>query len=286
MTRRAIAAGIAAVIAACSDPPPRPIASRPAIAAPAAVDAAIDPGFVGVIVAAESVDVAPPFAGVVAAVHVRPGDAVAAGAVVAELDPRPIDDELRAAAAALTAAVALRRQATIDRADAERRRGVERAAVAAGVSPGTSLDEAELAVARAEAQVEGATAAAAIAGARRDTAQRHRAETRLTARAAGTVALRFRDPGATVAAGAAIVRIVGQGGLRLRFAVAPERAATLVPHATVTAIIDTVDEPVTATIAQVSPALDPASGLVVIEAVLPSSCATLRPGLGARVHAR
>ena len=104
--------------------------------------------------------------------------------------------------------------------------------------------------------------------------------------AAGTVALRFRDPGATVAAGAAIVRIVGQGGLRLRFAVAPARAAALVPQATVTAIIDTVDEPVTATIAQVSPALDPASGRVVNEAVLPSRCATLRPGLGARVHAR
>ena len=86
-------------------------------------------------------------------------------------------------------------------------------------------------------------------------------------------------------AGAPVVRIVGHAGLRLRFAVPPERAGGFAPGTAVTATIDTVATEVAATIEQVSPALDPASGLVLIEAALPNdpTAAALRPGLAARV---
>ena len=99
----------------------------------------------------------------------------------------------------------------------------------------------------------------------------------------GTVAMRFRDPGSTVAPGAPIVRIVGRGGPRLRFAVPPDRARTLTLGTKVTAKVDTIATPVTAVVQQVSPALDPASGLILVEAEIEAPSAELRPGLAAVV---
>src|SRR5439155_4999250 len=128
--------------------------------------------------------------------------------------------------------------------------------VADGVSPRVNLDEAQLALKRAEAAASKAQSAVAQESSHVQTARDHLAELALRAPSEGTVAMRFKDPGATVAAGGAIVRIVGHGGLRLRFAVPPEQGRTLGLGTTVHATVDTLSQPVTATIRQVSPALD------------------------------
>lgn len=245
-------------------------------------DAAVPKGYTGVIAAAESVDVAPRFGGVVAKVTVRVGDVVSEGQVVAEMDQKSMQEELRAAQAALNAASAAARQAEVDVEDARRKLALETKAVADGVSPRAALDEAKLAVKRAEAAAQRAGAAAAAESSHVQTAKDHVSDLALRAPANGTVALRFKDPGATVAAGASIVRIVGKGGLRLRFAVPPDEAHGLATGGTVTATIDTLAQPVSATIQQVSPALDPASGMIIVEAALPAET-DLRPGLAAAV---
>jgi multidrug efflux pump subunit AcrA (membrane-fusion protein) len=117
------------------------------------------------------------------------------------------------------------------------------------------------------------------------TARDHLTDNVLRAKFDGTVAMRFRDPGATVPSGGAIVRIVGRGGPRLRFAVPPDRAQPLVLGTKVTASVNTIEDPVTAKIQQVSPALDAASGMVLIEADVEGDTSRLRPGLAATVRA-
>jgi multidrug efflux pump subunit AcrA (membrane-fusion protein) len=59
------------------------------------------------------------------------------------------------------------------------------------------------------------------------------------------------------------------------------------PGTNVRATVDTVPQPVTAIVRQVSPTVDPASGMIVVEAELPSDEALisrLRPGLAASVQ--
>lgn len=248
-------------------------------------DAPRSRGFVGVITAADVVDVAPRFEGVIAAIHVRSGDRVAPGQVLVEMDPRPMREQLRAAAAALAAAQAARRQAEVDVEDARRRVVLETKAVADGVSPKVTLEEAQFAVRRTEAAAQRAVSTVAAEVSRVQTARDHLSDMSLRAKTDGVIAMRFKDPGATVTAGAPIVRVVGQREPRLRFAVPPDQARALTPGAIVTARIETVAGSISATVRQVSPALDPASGMIIVEAELAAGAATaeLRPGLPAWV---
>ena len=254
---------------------------RKPLGADAAVAAA--PGFVGVIAAAESVDIAPRFQGVVSSIKVRPGDKVAAGQIIAEMDPKAMQEELRAAEAALGAAAAAKRQADVDVEDARRKAVLEAEAAAKGITAQSVADEAKLAVKRAEAASSRASSLVAAESSHVQTARDHLTDNMLRAKFDGTVAMRFHDNGATVPAGGAIVRIVGRGGPRLRFAVPPDRAQPLTLGTKVTASVDTIAERVTATIQQVSPALDTASGMILIEAEIAGDTSRLRPGLAATV---
>lgn len=273
------------LLAACSvdkapvqaPPAPTSVANR------AVVDATAAPAeFVGVLAAAQSVDIAPRAAGVVVKIDVATGDHVTMGQVVAEMDPVGLQEELRAAEAALGAATAAHRQAIVDVEDAKRKVVLETQAVADGVSAKAVLEEAKFAVKRAEAAEQKAAATQAAEASRVQTARDHVGETQLRAPFDGAIAQRYRDAGSRIDAGAAVVRIVGNGGMHLRFAVPPDRARALMVGAKVTAAVDTVTSPVAGTIKQISPTIDAASGMVIVEAELADTGA-LRPGLAARV---
>ena len=280
---------VAVIVTACGeDRPAAPPVRRDAGSAAHVVapDAAVTRGYIGVITAAESVDIAPRFQGVIASVDVRPGDSVTAGQIVAEMDQKSMEEELRAAKAALGSANAAERQAEVDVADAKRKLRLETRALAEGISPRSAVDEAKMGVERAYAAAAQAASTVAQEKSHVQTAQDHLNDLALRAPADGTVAMRFKDPGSTVEAGTAILRVVGKGGLRLKFAVPPEQAGKLAPGGTVHAEVETVATPVTATIRQVSPALDPSSGMIIVEAELAGPAAsdgTLRPGLAAWV---
>jgi membrane fusion protein (multidrug efflux system) len=273
--------------AAPSGPAPTP---GPAIVvhvgdAGVAGDAAPSKGWIGVIAAAQLVDVAPQLPGVIAQVKVRPGDTVKAGDVLVEMDPTSMQDQLRAAQASVSAAQAAYTQAIVDVQDAKRRLKLETQAVKDGVSPRQNVEEARLSVKRNQAAAEHAAATVAAERARLDSARAHVADTALKATFDGTVSNRFHDDGATVQAGEPIVRIVRQEGLRLKFAVPPDSARALAIDAPVVATVDTVAAPVPAVIRQISPALDPASQLIFVEAEPTVPLAPgLRPGLGAWVR--
>jgi HlyD family secretion protein len=85
---------------------------------------------------------------------------------------------------------------------------------------------------------------------------------------------------------AKIMRIVEDGDLRLRFAVPPKQARGFAPGVKVTAEIDSIETPVSATIRRVAGTIDAASGMIIIDADLvidPAIVHDLRPGLAAWV---
>jgi membrane fusion protein, multidrug efflux system len=240
---------------------------------------------VGVLVPDQVADVASPFAGVLLQVYVRAGEAVAAGEVVAELDPRPLREQLRIGEASRSAAEAARQVAQVDLEDARRRLAVETMAVRAGISPTAELDRAEIAVQRAAALAEQASAAVSMEHARLTSTQTLLGERKLRAPFTGRVAIRYFDLGATLLPGHAVMRIVTER-VRLRFAVLPTQAARLEPGSRLLAWIETQSAPVAAVVQQVSPTIDLASGMTFVEAELPSlsdSHPPVRAGLSVRV---
>ncbi len=288
---RWVAAGL--VLAACTgEPSVRVERDRPRDAAPAALDAGTadsQAGFVGVLIAGEAVDIAPRIAGRVAQVHVRVGERVAAGALIAEMDSALLAEEVRAAEAALRAVEAASREADVGVAEATWLVDGERAAVAAGTSPRNNLEAAELALQKAKAVADRARSTLAEQRTRLAAAQSRHVETAIRTPFAGTVAIRYRDAGANVSAGAPIVRVVGDGEVRLRFAVPPERVDRLAVGTEVDVQIETQPTPRTAIVRYLSPVVDSASRMVIVEGELTavaSGLAPLRPGLAVTVRLR
>lgn len=249
------------------------------------VDDAPQSVFVGVLTAAESVDIAPRVAGIVSKVYVGPGDVVTEGQPIADMDPAQMREELRAAEAALNAAGADVRRASVDVEDARRKLAVEQRGLEQGISPAQNVEEAKLGVKRAQAAVESARSAQAAAAARAQTARDHVKDTTLRSPFAGTIATKYRDAGNRIDAGQPIVKIVGHGSMRLRFAVPPQLTRITQVGTKVVATVDTVADPVSGVVKQVSPSLDPASGMIIVEAeLLEGLTAELRPGLAAWVR--
>jgi RND family efflux transporter MFP subunit len=238
--------------------------------------------WIGVIASAEAFDVAPPFDGVIAEVRVRAGDVVAEGDIIATLDVRPLKEELAAAKAALREARAGASRMSVEVQSARARVAREKQAVADGTSARSLLEEAEFALKAAEAAAGEARAAVGQADTRVDRAEARLGETAVRARFAGTIGARYRDAGASTGPNAPIVRIVGGGGLRLRFAVLPEAARLLAAGSKVVADVDTVEAPVEAVVEQISPEVDQPSQMVFVDAALVAS-EGLQPGLAARV---
>jgi RND family efflux transporter MFP subunit len=168
---------------------------------------------------ADTADVAAFYAGRLLSLRVRVGDAVRQGDVLAELDPIDAREQIVEARAQAKAAAAERNRAKVE--------GDAAAAEVARLEP-LARDKliAELEIdrqrARAkalDAMVESAAAGEAEAHARVQLLEKRLAESVVRAPFAGRVAERYVDPGAIVAAGARLVRVVAVAPLRIRFEV-------------------------------------------------------------------
>jgi RND family efflux transporter MFP subunit len=280
------------LLASCDDDtaavrlPPAPRAAT-ATRSPAAPSTPAERGWVGVIAPAQTADIAATFAGQLRMVHVRSGDRVAAGAPLAQIDDRQVREELAMAEAELRSAGAAARAAAVDLAEAERLVTAERALVAQGHSPQRRLEEVGFQRQRAQAGLSRSHAAEAEARARVQQARRRLAEAVLRAPFAGTVAARYHDPGATTAPGTPVVRLIGDGGLWVRFAAPPAARAQLAIGNRVEVSIEAIGT-TTAVLRQVAPELDPASNLLFAEAALdvppPSLAGRISPRAAAWVR--
>lgn len=266
----------AAILSCCSlgcgpgdsaAPAPAP-ASPPAasaISSPAAPEASPQ-GWLGVLVARQSVSVAPDATGRIETVEVQVGDRVARGDRLASLATEPILQDLAMAEASLRAA-----RAEEARSGVELRNAEARFARRSGL-PDTFSQE-DLAAARLEQEQATASAEAAAARVAEHIAQVARLQETLeqadvSAPFSGTIAQRFVDPGAMVGPGNPIVRLISSDELILRFAVPPEEASSLSLGDRVTAEASRLRAPVTAIVLRISPEVDIASELIFAEARL------------------
>lgn len=196
---------------------------------------------IGVVEARRSYLVGPTVAGRVKRVAVDVGDAVRAGQLLAEMDPVDLDQRLASAAAA-----AARARNAVDTAAAQLADSVARREVAAAnarryddlgkkgfVSFSVTEGKAQE-MKSAEAQFAGAESALAAARqdlarlhAERDGAQRQRANLRLLAPADGVVTARDAEPGSTVVAGQAVLRLIAADSLWVKLRLDQNRSAGL-----------------------------------------------------------
>jgi RND family efflux transporter MFP subunit len=273
--------------AACGDRDtptgPEPRSARPA---PVPVPAESEPAgeHVGVVVAAESFDVTATQSGAVLEVAVRIGDRIEQGARIARLDVAPVSESIAIVRAQLAGA-----RAQLSQAEHDHDQAVERHDRRKALSDTMSVEEvraAEFEVKKSRAERDRAAAEVARQQAELEKLRRQRSETEIRSPVAGTVSMRYIDPGTVVAPGTQIVRLVTSDALWVRFAVPAARAGELAPGKRVEVRVAGLEAPIAAAIRQVAPELDPASQMILVEAELdpdPAVRPHLHSGLAAWV---
>ncbi len=168
---------------------------------------------------ADAADVAAFYAGRLVSIKVRVGDTVAANDILAEIDPVDAKEQIAQARAQAKAAAAERNRAKVERdaahAEAARLEPLARDKLISALE----IDRQRAKAKALDATVESAAAGEAEAEARVRLLQRRIVESVVRAPFAGRIAERYVDPGATVAAGARLVRLVATSPLRIRFEV-------------------------------------------------------------------
>jgi RND family efflux transporter MFP subunit len=257
--------------------------SHPVIAEP---QTRTEAGWIGVVLAGAAVDVAPKAQSELIAVHVRAGDPVAAGQILATLDDGDAKAELAMAMAELDSLESACATAELELAAAQKRVAAERRLGATGIASLTEVDDAELAVQRALAQRKSARAARSEQRARIEHRRRQVHATAIVAPFAGSVATIYRDAGATAGPTLPVVRVVATDAPRVRFAVPPTHARELSPGDSLRIEVETVAAPFEGRIRRITAEIDLPSHLVFVEADLVGVTSlgdALRPGLAARV---
>ena len=263
-------------------PPPRdaPGLLRPA---PAEEQASGDAGFVGVVVSSSTVDVSSLQEGTILTVNARMGEAVSQGQVVATLESADLRHELAMAQAQLA-----RDDADIERAVLERKQAEERRKRAVNAAEHLNIDELSSAryTARFAITNEKALRARRVQNLAKEEQLRERlAQRSLRAPVDSVVSDRFLDPGATVGVGTVVLRLVGQAGWRVRFAVPEGNETGLVPDAPVLVHMPAAGgQTWQGSITEVAPSLDPASMTRVAEALLSAPDGGPPYGAMVRVH--
>lgn len=272
--------------AACENAPRPAEVDRAAAALPKVEEHSVrtdeEEGFLGVVLPRQTVDVAPEIAGRIEQVYVREGDPVRRGQTVAVLALSEIRQEVEMAEAGLRAIEAEVARSRLELADAGNR--LARRESFPEAFPEEELRQAEIQKDMAETNLEAAQARASEQRSRLAQSRGKLARAEVRAPADGTVARRYLEPGALSGPGQPVVRLIGGGSLIVRFAAPPEQARSL--SASDPVRVETGGHSLRAVVEQVSPEVDPPSGMVILVATLDPSSGPVKPGSVVRVHPR
>lgn len=269
-------------------PPPAP-ASRPAAPAPTAASpaAAPRPGWIGVVVARESVDVKADSQGRLQTVQVSIGDHVRKGDPIAILDTSLAAQDLEMAQSVLRGSQADEQRTVAEMNEAKARN--DRRQQNPDFFSREDLAQAALQAKTATAAYEVAHQRVAEQAARVKQLETSLSRNQIRAPFDGRVAERFADPGAVVGPGTPVVRLISAGDLLVRAAVPPEEARRLSVGQPVTVTVRTMGLKIPGTIQRIAPEVDAASQMVLIEVHLnpaPEMESRLQTGLVVDVEAR
>jgi RND family efflux transporter MFP subunit len=221
--------------------------------------------------AQESVDLAPKLDGRVDEIHVRLGDHVDRGALVASLDTRSVRRDLAMGQAQLEAARAEVAKAELELADSQERLRRKQAPLQAGIQAvsGDELATAEFRYKQAGPGVEAARAHVAERQARVDQLKQTVEDSLLRAPFDGVVAARFVDPGAGVGPRTPLVRLISAHDLWVRFAAPEESAGTIAAGQRVSVRLAELGLTLDGVVEKVAPEIDAASRMRRRQAVDP-----------------
>lgn len=263
---------------------PRPAAAVPAAASPAP---APRPGWIGVVVARESVDVKADSQGRLQTVQVSIGDHVRKGDPIAILDTSLAAQDLEMARSVLRGSQVDERRANDEMAEAQARN--DRRQKNPDFFSKEDLAQAALQAKTARAAYEVARQRVAEQAARVKQLETTLSRNQIRAPFDGRVAERFADPGAVVGPGTPVVRLISAGDLLVRAAVPPEEARRLNPGQPVTVTVRAQGFKIPGTIQRIAPEVDAASQMVLIEVHLnptPEMAGRLQTGLVVDVGAK
>jgi RND family efflux transporter MFP subunit len=204
-----------------------------------------DPGLLGVVLTGETVEVASKGEGRLEAVFVKPGDHVKRGDAIAQLDIRTQQEDLRMAEAQLR--------------EAHGRYARRAPLLRGGGISSEELSETRSSVLQFEAKVR--------------QLQQAVNEAKLVAPFDGVIAAKYLDVGAVVAPGRPLVRLIGKGDPKVRFAIPEERMGDVSAGGKVRVHLVTPSADFEGVIDSVSPEVDAGSrlGLGVAKLNVPES---------------
>jgi RND family efflux transporter MFP subunit len=226
-------------------------------------------GYLGVVVALQSVELSARFDGTLERLDVQVGDHVRSGTPIARLDSRSIARDLAIAEATLLVAEAEHDRLVLESQDAAAKGA--RLHLISELIPREQLATADSQEQIAAARVRGSLAD--LAGKRARTGQLRESlrDAQIVAPFDGTIAARYVEAGTTVSRSTPIVRVISPSSLVIRFAVPEEQAAGVVAGRTVTVRVESIDLTAEGVIESIAPEIDAALRMVVVEARLPAT---------------
>ncbi len=233
----------------------------------------------------EAAALSPRVSGRLESVTVRPGDAVGQGDVVAEIDAAELerDREEQAEQVRVLEADLRSDQARLDEAASELERA--RALFGESLISAQEMDRLRAQSVTAEANLAAGRAQIEQARARLARLDEQLSETTLRAPFSGTVAARFLDPGAVVAVGTPVVRLVQERPLLVQFRVPERLLGKVAPGAPLTLTTQATGARAFAgRIARIAGEVSRTDRTALAEGELSEDAAALHPGMFADVE--
>ncbi|MGZ3460178.1 MAG: efflux RND transporter periplasmic adaptor subunit [Archangium sp.] len=218
----------------------------------------------GVIIPQDSVNVSTRFDSRLDTLEVEVGEPVHEGQVLARLDTRSLRQELSAAEATLQGSRAEERAAALalSEARAKKARYFTPRSLQLGVYSQEELDKVRYEESTATARLQAARATTLQRQAQAAELRQNVADATLVAPFDGVVAAKLTSPGARLAAGQPVLKVLGTGGWKVRFAVPEDTARKL--HLGERLRVDALQSHLAleATVESIAPEVDAAARLV------------------------
>jgi len=220
--------------------------------------------FLGVVIPHESVDVSSRFESRLVSLDVEVGESVRKGQVLARLDMRSLRQQLAAARANLQGSRAEEHAASLALSEAreKKRRYHTPRALELGVYSQEELAKVRYEERTAEARLQSARAQTLERQAQVTELRENLDDASLVAPFDGVVAARIISPGSRLAPGQPVVRLLGTGGWKVRFAVPEEAARELQPGSPLEVHVLQQDLTLSGTVETIAPEVDAAARLV------------------------
>ena len=239
---------------------------------------------VGNLIGRATVEAGPKVAGRLESVSVRLGDRVSRGQVIAKVEDRELQEQVKQAKASFDVSAATIRQREADLRLAQTNLDRSRNLYERQLIPKQTFDDTDSRYQAAAAQLDLARAQFAQTQARLDELKINLSNTIITSPVSGFVAKRVLDPGGWVTPNTAFISVVDIGVVRLVANIVEKDIRRITQDLPASVEVDAYPgEKFTGRVAHIAPVLDPATRTGQIEVDIANPDFRLKPGMYAKV---